>query len=109
MHDDDAGDSDAHTEVDDEDDDADGADDGYGHGDSDDGVGNDAGDVLVMMRLLFGETNLAHCWQLPAAWTWQGPEHTPVFFLYFHSMLTCLFLYTLLCFYASIPDLSVAK
>ena len=69
MDDDDVGDSDVHTDVDDEDGDADGADDGYGHGDSDDDVGNDTGDVLVMMRLLFGDTNLAHCWQSPAAWT----------------------------------------
>ena len=79
MDDDDAGDSDVHTDVDDEDGDSDDAADGYGHGDTDDGVGNDAGDVLVMMRLLFGDTNLAHCWQSPAAWTWLGPEHTPFF------------------------------
>ena len=109
MDDDDAGDSDVHTDVDDEDGDADGAADGYGHGDTDDGVGNDAGDVLVMMSLLFGDTNLAHCRQSPAAWTWLGPEYTPVFKNYFHVMLTCLFLYTLLCYYASIPALSVVK
>ena len=110
MDDDDTGASDAHTDVDDEDGDADGAADGYGHGDTDDGVGNDAGDVMSQAFLIyerFGDTNLAHCWQSPAAWTWLGPEHTPVFLKYFHSMLTCLFLYTLLCYYASIPDLSV--
>ena len=61
MDDDDAGDSDVHADVDDEDGDADGAADGHGHGDTDDGAGNDAGDVLVMMRLLFGDSNLAHC------------------------------------------------